>query len=79
MNAADFHRLPPSTPLRPRRTAARDALVRFLRGEDGTTAVEYAVMLALILATIFGTIGSVGGATGGLFESSQSQLSDVGF
>ncbi|NNJ26912.1 Flp family type IVb pilin [Alienimonas chondri] len=51
----------------------------FLREEEGTTAVEYAVMLALILATIFGSIGAVGGAAGGLFASSETELEAVGF
>ena len=36
--------------------------VRFLREEDGPTAVEYAVMLALIIGVCFLAIASVGTA-----------------
>ena len=33
---------------------------RFLKSEDGPTAVEYAVMLALIVVVCLATIGTVG-------------------
>lgn len=36
-------------------------IVQFLKGEEATTAVEYAVMLALILLTIFGSVVAFGG------------------
>jgi Flp pilus assembly pilin Flp len=36
-------------------------ILQFLRDENATTAVEYAVMLALILITIFGTVLAFGG------------------
>ena len=35
-------------------------LVRFLRSEDGPTAVEYAVMLALIIVVCIGAITTLG-------------------
>jgi pilus assembly protein Flp/PilA len=35
-------------------------LLRFLRSEDGPTAVEYAVMLALIIVACVVAIGSIG-------------------
>jgi pilus assembly protein Flp/PilA len=55
----------------------RERLVRFLKKEDGPTAVEYAVMLALIIVvcliainilgananSAFGTVGASIGAT----------------
>jgi pilus assembly protein Flp/PilA len=41
---------------------------RFLRDEDGPTAVEYAVMLALIVITCMSAIGSVGSSTAGNFR-----------
>ena len=59
--------------------AAYGSIQRFLRTEDGPTAVEYAVMLALILASIFGTIGAVGGAAGGMFADSKTKLNAAGF
>ena len=38
----------------------RSALVRFLKNEDGPTAVEYAVMLALIIVVCIGAITTLG-------------------
>jgi pilus assembly protein Flp/PilA len=35
-------------------------LARFLKSEDGPTAVEYAVMLALIIAVCFAAIHTIG-------------------
>ena len=35
-------------------------LARFLRSEDGPTAVEYAVMLALIIVVCIGAITALG-------------------
>jgi pilus assembly protein Flp/PilA len=35
-------------------------LVRFLKAEDGPTAVEYAVMLALIVVVCIGAITTLG-------------------
>ena len=36
------------------------ACVRFLKGEDGPTAVEYAVMLALIIVVCIAAITTLG-------------------
>jgi Flp pilus assembly pilin Flp len=47
---------------------------KWISGDDGTTAVEYAVILALILTAIFGTIGLVGGQSGGMWSHVQAQL-----
>lgn len=38
-------------------------LLKLLRGEDGPTAVEYAVMLALIVGAALSGITSLGSAT----------------
>ena len=35
-------------------------ILRFLRSDDGATAVEYAVMLALIILVCFGAVILVG-------------------
>ena len=64
----------PEPPRRPGATAAA-----FLVSEDGTTAVEYAVMLALILSAIVGAVGAIGGSTGGLFDNAEAELEAVGF
>ena len=37
-----------------------NALVKFLKSEDGPTAVEYAVMLALIIVVCIGAITTLG-------------------
>jgi pilus assembly protein Flp/PilA len=37
-----------------------DQVVRFLKREDGPTAVEYAVMLALIIVVCIGAITTLG-------------------
>ena len=39
---------------------ARQRLVKFLKNEDGPTAVEYAVMLALIIVVCIGAITTLG-------------------
>ena len=75
--------MPADTPPRPpsvgRPASSRRSVRGFLRGEEGATAVEYAVMLALILATIFGSVGAIGGTTGGLFQNAESELDAAGF
>ena len=38
-----------------------DRFVRFVKSEDGPTAVEYAVMLALIVVVCIGAITTLGG------------------
>lgn len=37
-----------------------EAVQRFLKAEDGPTAVEYAVMLALIIVVCIGAITTIG-------------------
>ena len=44
-------------------------VVRFLRGEDGPTAVEYAVMLALIIVVCIGAITTLGANANKTFTS----------
>jgi pilus assembly protein Flp/PilA len=57
----------------------RRRILRFLRAEDGPTAVEYAVLLALILASIMIAIGAVGTQTGGMWGNIETELTNVGF
>ena len=47
---------------------------RFLREEDGPTAVEYAVMLALILMVALAAINEMGQATADSFNTSSSSI-----
>jgi pilus assembly protein Flp/PilA len=44
-------------------------LVRFLKAEDGPTAVEYAVMLALILVVILAAVAYIGGTSSEMYDN----------
>jgi pilus assembly protein Flp/PilA len=50
------------------------SISRFLYGEDGPTAVEYAVMLALILVACITIISTLGQSISGTFSSVNSSL-----
>ena len=50
---------------------------KFLREEDGPTAVEYSVMLALIVAVCIVAIGTVGGEALGLFDFISGKMNDI--
>jgi len=43
-------------------------LMRFLRDEEGATAVEYGIMVAAIAAVIITVVIAVGGKTNDAFE-----------
>lgn len=43
-------------------------VVAFLKGEDGPTAVEYAVMLALIIVVLIAAIGNIGSTTNAMYN-----------
>jgi pilus assembly protein Flp/PilA len=45
------------------------SVVRFLKREDGPTAVEYAVMLALIIVVCIAAITTLGGNANSTFTS----------
>lgn len=49
-------------------------LSRFLKSEDGPTAVEYAVMLALIVVVCVGAIRTVGTNAKTTFTTLSAQL-----
>jgi pilus assembly protein Flp/PilA len=44
------------------------AIVAFLKSEDGPTAVEYAVMLALIIVVCIGAITTLGKNANGVYS-----------
>jgi len=50
------------------------SVVRFLKREEGPTAVEYAVMLALIIAVCFGAVTVLGSYTNSTFASMGDSL-----
>jgi pilus assembly protein Flp/PilA len=47
---------------------------RFLKSEDGPTAVEYAVMLALILVACITIVTTLGGTVSGTFSKVNASL-----
>jgi pilus assembly protein Flp/PilA len=46
----------------------KNALVNFLKAEDGPTAVEYAVMLALIIVVCIAAISALGSNASNTFN-----------
>ena len=50
---------------------------KFLREEDGPTAVEYAVLLALIVVACIGAVHSMANATADSFNTSAKNLEGV--
>jgi pilus assembly protein Flp/PilA len=52
-------------------------LYRFLAEDDGTTAVEYAVMLALIIAVCITAVASVGSTNDGSLKDSMNRLGAI--
>lgn len=51
-----------------------EKITRFLKSEDGPTAVEYAVMLALIVVVCLGAIQTVGTNAQTTFTDVSNQL-----
>ncbi len=51
-----------------------EAVVNFLKREDGPTAVEYAVMLALIIVVCIGTITAIGTKVNSTFDTTKTAL-----
>jgi pilus assembly protein Flp/PilA len=47
----------------------RERVVRFVKAEDGPTAVEYAVMLALIVVVCIAAITSLGGNANAVYSN----------
>jgi pilus assembly protein Flp/PilA len=56
----------------------RNQLVRFLRDEDGPTAVEYAVMLALIIVVCIAAITALGTNASNTFSFVGTQIQGSG-
>lgn len=54
-------------------------VLKFLREDQASTAVEYAVMLALILVVIIGSIVTVGQGNGGMWAGNSAAMQAVGF
>ncbi len=52
-------------------------VTRFLREEEGPTAVEYAVLLALIIAVCIGSVTVMANAAGDSFDNSANELTNA--
>ena len=50
---------------------------RFMKSEDGPTAVEYAVMLALIVIVCIASISSIGQQVNSTFTTIESELGNA--
>ncbi len=48
---------------------------RFIRSEDGPTAVEYAVMLSLIIVICLGAVRTIGTRSASTFSAVATQIS----
>jgi pilus assembly protein Flp/PilA len=55
----------------------QNALVNFLRNEDGPTAVEYAVMLALIIVVCITAITALGSNANNTFSYVATQVGNT--
>lgn len=53
-------------------------LKRFLKSEDGPTAVEYAVMLSLIVVVCITAVSSIGTRASSTFNNVANQLGTTG-
>ncbi|MBI5757363.1 MAG: Flp family type IVb pilin [Planctomycetales bacterium] len=53
-------------------------LRKFLLGTDGTTAVEYALILSLLLLAIYSAIQFTGVGNGRLYDNSSDSMQDAG-
>jgi pilus assembly protein Flp/PilA len=51
-----------------------NAMVKFLKSEDGPTAVEYAVMLALIIVVCIAAITTLGNNANNTFTTVGSKI-----
>jgi pilus assembly protein Flp/PilA len=55
-------------------SAIAKRLIRFLKEEDGPTAVEYAVMLALVIVVCLTAIGTLGNQANTTFSATGNKL-----
>ncbi len=53
-------------------------LMRFLKDEDGVTAIEYGLIAALIAVVIIVAVTAVGGSLRGTFETIDTAISGAG-
>ena len=49
-------------------------LARFLRDQDGATAIEYGLIIALMFLVILGALQAFGGTSSGLFNTAMNAI-----
>ncbi len=54
------------------------ALIRFLRDDAGTTAIEYSLIAAGISIIIVASVNAIGGSVSNLFTNVSNNLSNAG-
>jgi len=52
-------------------------IIRFIKDEQGATAVEYAIMVALIAAVIIGAVTMIGRNTNAVFNTVATTLGGI--
>ena len=52
-------------------------LRRFLKDEDGATAIEYGLIAALIAVAVIGGVSAVGGSANTTFTTISTELNDA--
>ena len=55
------------------------ALIKFLKSEDGPTAVEYAVVIGLILLVVMVSVQLLQTKTGVVYDKVGTELQNAGF
>lgn len=53
-----------------------DRLKRFMKEEDGATAIEYSIMAAILGIAIVGTVGSIRNSLNGTFEAVSQEMAN---
>ena len=61
----------------PQKTGSRRASARFLKEDDGTSAMEYAVMLSLIGATLVPVVQTLGQKVSGITQGVADALASA--
>ena len=51
-----------------------ESIKRFIREEEGATAIEYGLLAGLIVAAIAGTVTTIGGQVSALFTNTTTAL-----
>jgi pilus assembly protein Flp/PilA len=54
-------------------------IFRFLKNEDGPTAIEYAVMVAMIMLAIMTSVKLLQSRTGAVYDQCGVELNNAGF